>query len=72
MNIVNFDRPDNYYELLGEKYRGMTAQSLDATARAQIDPARMVWVVVGDAKTVRPQLDGLGLPVEIVPAPAAE
>ena len=29
-----------------------------------------VWVVVGDARTVRPQLDSLGLPVEVVPAQA--
>jgi hypothetical protein len=29
-------------------------------------------VVVGDARIVRPQLDGLGLPVEIIAAPVAE
>jgi zinc protease len=29
-----------------------------------IDPARFVWVVVGDASVVRPQLQGLGLAVE--------
>ena len=28
------------------------------------------WVVVGDAKVVRPQLDTLGLPVEVIPAAA--
>jgi zinc protease len=71
-NIVTLGRPDDYYETLAQKYRGMTAASLDATARAEIDPSKLVWVVVGDAKTVRPQLDALGLPVEITPAPAAE
>jgi len=35
---------------------------------ATLDPKKVIWVVVGDAKTVRPQLDKVGLPVEVVPA----
>ena len=46
----------------------MTAPQLDKAARDVLDPAKLVWVVVGDAKQVRPQLDKLGLPVEVVPA----
>ena len=34
-------------------------------ARAAIDPSRFVWVVVGDAAVVQPQLEALGLPVEV-------
>ena len=71
-NIVTYGRPDDFYETLSAKYRGIDAAALDATARAQINPDRLVWVVVGDAKTVRPQLDGLGMPVEIIAAPVAE
>ena len=63
-----FHRPDDYYATLAQKYRAMSAGQLDAAARAAIDPDRFVWVVVGDAKTVKPQLDSLGLPVEVVPA----
>ncbi|WP_374944962.1 M16 family metallopeptidase [Sphingomonas sp.] len=63
-----YRRPDDYYATITQKYRALTRDQLDATARAAIDPARFVWVVVGDAKLVRPQLDSLGLPVEIVPA----
>jgi ribose 5-phosphate isomerase len=44
----------------------MTPADLDAAARKVIDPKALVWVVVGDAAKVRPQLDGLGLPVEVV------
>jgi hypothetical protein len=44
----------------------MTAAQMDAAARAVIDPRRFVWVVVGDASVVRPQLQNLGLEVEIV------
>jgi zinc protease len=59
-----FGRPDDYYARLPERYRAMTAASLDQAARAAIDPSKLLWVVVGDAKLVRPQLQDLGLPVE--------
>ena len=60
--------------MLPAKYRAMTPSSVDKAARGAIDPKRLTWVVVGDAKVVKPQLDTLGLPVEVVastPAPAA-
>ncbi|MGK6354752.1 M16 family metallopeptidase [Sphingomonas sp. DT-207] len=63
-------RPDDFYDSIAQKYRAMTAAELDAAARASLDPNRFVFVVVGDAKTVRPQLDSIGLPVEVVPAAA--
>jgi zinc protease len=67
-------RPDDYYEQLAEKYRGQTAGSLDAAARAAINPDQFVWVVVGEAAKIRPQLAKLGLPIEVrsaeAPAPA--
>jgi len=62
--IIALGRPDNFYEALPQKYLAMTASGLDREFRNVIDPNRLVWVVVGDAKKVRPQLDGLGLPVE--------
>ena len=58
-------RPDDFYETLPGLYRAMTAADLDKAAREAIEPARLIWVVVGDAKLVRPQLDALGLPVEM-------
>ena len=58
-------RPDDFYETLPGLYRAMTAADLDKAAREAIDPTRLIWVVVGDAKLVRPQLDALGLPVEM-------
>lgn len=62
-----YNRPDTYWEDVAPRYRAMTAADMDAAARAVIDPSRFVWVVVGDASVVRPQLDGLGLEVEVVP-----
>jgi predicted Zn-dependent peptidase len=61
-----YDRPDDYWEAVAPRYRAMTADQMDAAARAVIDPARFVWVVVGDASVVRPQLEGLGLEIEVV------
>jgi zinc protease len=61
-----YRRPDNYYELLAGKYRALTQAELNAAMKAAIDPKGITWVVVGDAKQVRPQLDKLGVPVEVI------
>lgn len=58
-------RPDNYYETLPATYRAMKAADMDKAAREAINADRLIWVVVGDAKLVRPQLDAVGLPVEM-------
>lgn len=68
-----YGRPDNYYSTITQKYRALTPDQLDAAARSVIDPKKFVWVVVGDAAKVKPQLDSLGLPVEVISAtPAAK
>jgi predicted Zn-dependent peptidase len=61
-----YGRPDNYYELLADKYRAQTKATLNASMREAVDPSAFVWVVVGDAATIRPQLRKLGLPIEEV------
>ncbi len=58
-------RPDDYYETLPKTYRAMTPADLDKAAREAINADGLIWVVVGDAKLVRPQLDAVGLPVEM-------
>jgi zinc protease len=71
-SIITRKYADDYYEKLADTYRALTPEQLDAKFRKMIDPDSLVWVVVGDAATVKPQLDGLGLPVEtVVPAEAA-
>jgi predicted Zn-dependent peptidase len=57
-------RPDNYYDSLADRYRAMTTANLDAAARAVIRPDDLLWVVVGDATKITPQLQKLGLPIE--------
>ena len=63
-----YGRPDNYHELLADKYRAQTTATLDSALRGAIDPAGFVWVVVGDAAKVRPQLEKLKLPIEVMEA----
>jgi hypothetical protein len=47
----------------------MTAQTLDTTARRYINPDNFVWVVVGDATRIRPQLEALNMPIEVMTLP---
>ena len=63
-----YGRSDDYYDTLADRYRAMTAADLDKAARAVIDPDKLLWVVVGDAAKVQPQLDVLKLPMETVRA----
>lgn len=62
-----YGRPDDYQETVASRTRALTAAQLDETARQIIKPDQFVWVVVGDASVVRPQLEALGLPVEEQP-----
>ena len=62
---VLYGRPDNYYETLADIYQSQTQERLNAAARRALDPDHFVWVVVGEAAKVGPQLAKLGLPVEV-------
>jgi len=70
ITIANFNRPDDYFERLPDRYAKMTTAEIDAAGRAKIDVSKLTFVIVGDASVVKPQLDQLKLPVEVVPAPA--
>ena len=68
MRIVQYGRPDDYYTRLPARYRAFTTAELDKAARGAIDPARMTWVIVGDAKAVAPQLAAAHLTAETMTA----
>jgi predicted Zn-dependent peptidase len=65
-----YRRPDDYYATVASRYRALTLPQATGALKGAIDPAKLVWVVVGDAAKVKPQLDSLGLPVEVMPASA--
>ena len=59
-------RPFNYAETLAAKYTALTAKALNDEMRAKVDPSKITWLIVGDAAKVKPQLEALGLPIEMV------
>ncbi len=61
-------RPDDYYATLPTRYRAIDGKALDAAAQTYLNAAGLTFVVVGDRKSVEPQLRKLGLPLEIAPA----
>ncbi len=63
-----YGRPDNYYELIADRYRALTTAQVDQALSSMLNPSALVFVVVGDAAKVRPQLDKVGLPIEVVQA----
>ncbi|MEL7190599.1 MAG: pitrilysin family protein, partial [Pseudomonadota bacterium] len=69
---AQFGRPDDYYETLVGKYQAQTQESLNAAAREVLDTQQFIWVVVGDAEQVQPQLEELGMQIEVRELPATE
>ena len=59
-------RPDDYQEQLATRYRALNQGGIDAALRQSIDPKGCTWLVVGDAAKVKPQLDKLGYPVQVI------
>ena len=59
-------RPFDYAETVAAKYTALTAKALNDEMRAKVDPSEITWLIVGDAAKVKPQLEALGLPIEMV------
>lgn len=62
-------RPDDYHARLPARLRALDQQQVTRAAATLLDPGRLQWVVVGDARLVEPQLRALGLPLEVRRAP---
>lgn len=65
VEIVTYGRPDDYYETLSGRYSALTSAEIDAKAVETLEGSDLVFVVVGDADVVQPQLETLGLPIEV-------
>ena len=67
--MASLRRPDDYYVRLPDRYRALSAADLDQAARSC---ARHLEANLGrrwDAAKVRPQLDTLGMPIQVIEAP---
>jgi len=59
--MVTYGLPDDYFDTYGAKVRALGAADLVRAAKAAVHPESVVWVVVGDLKTVEAGLKELGL-----------
>ncbi len=59
--IVTFELPDDYFTRYVEELRGLQLATVADVARATIQPASFVWVVVGDREQIETSLRELGL-----------
>jgi zinc protease len=60
------NRPFNYVETLADRYRTLTPAEMDAAFKAKVSADKFTWLIVGDAAKVKPQLESIGLPIEMV------
>jgi len=63
--MTSFNLPADYISQEGAYLKGLTAEKQYAIAKKYINPAKMYYVVVGDAKTQMIPLEkvGLGKPI---------
>ena len=61
---AQFQRGDDYYGRLVPRLEALTPAQLNEAAKL-LSTANFTWVVVGDRKVVEPQLQQLGLPIEV-------
>lgn len=66
VNAREHDRALDYGAGFDARVRAVTLDQANAALREQLDPAKWVWTIVGNAKIIRPQLDALGIPVKVV------
>lgn len=57
--------PEDAIETYRDRVAALTPESVQRVVREQIDPSRLVLVIVGDATRIRDQLQGMG-PVNVV------
>jgi zinc protease len=63
-----YDLPDDWLSGRIARYRAVTLDQANAAFQAHVDPAKMVFVIVGDAAVIKEPLAALGLPVVMIDA----
>ena len=59
-NISNYNLDLNYVEKREKIVKNMTVERIEELANKYVDPNKMIWLVVGDAKTQFDRMEGLG------------
>lgn len=61
MSNEHYNRPYNYAETLSDKYASLTPELLQATAKENLRPDAMTWVIVGDLAKIEQNIRDLNL-----------
>jgi zinc protease len=59
-NISKYGWKPNYVEEREKIVKGMTVEQIKALAQKYLNADKMIWLVIGDAKTQLPRLKDLG------------
>ena len=65
-NISNYNLDLNYVEKREKIVENMTVERIEELANKYVDPNKMIWLVVGDAKTQFNRMEGLGFGKPII------
>lgn len=60
-NIVTYERPDNYVELIKPTYDQLTLGAVQQMAKDALKPDQMIWIIVGDLAKIESGIRGLDL-----------
>ncbi len=66
--IVGGKLPLDYFDTYPKRVNALTEADLKRVAQEVIQPARFVWMVMGDQSKVAPQLEALGLKIKLIDA----
>ena len=67
-DLITFNRPDDYFQTLPQRYATLTRDEAAATAGKVITPGALTWVIVGDRAKIEPAIRALN-PGTIIIAP---
>jgi zinc protease len=58
--IVNYNLPDDYYGTYPQKIRALNTSSITDAAKSLLKPDKLVWVIIGDRKSIESKIRDLG------------
>ena len=68
IEVRRYHLPDDWLRTRPDRYRAVELAGAQETWKQWIKPDQLTILVVGDAATIRPGLEGLGLPITVLDA----
>ena len=61
-----YGRPLDYPASLTERYQALRLEDLQSAARDVVQPHSLTWLIVGDLRAIRDQVEAVGIaPIEV-------